>query len=159
MDLEGLFIPIIILMIGTLASLYQLRMNALTNAIIKWNNDFRDSLSKFISLLAITKEHVLNLGSFSPEDDKESFLNLPEKVLPLEIEYNKLLLFLNEEDKLHSQVIEELAIIKIKIKELSEGRGIEFDDNESKLIALGKRIIDKNWRLTKNIFKLSTPPS
>lgn len=154
-------IPLIVLAIGTVASLYQIRMSALTNAMITWNNDFRDTLSRFISLLAITRENVIN---YLELDDKKSnkpfLLTFPDKILPLENEYHKLLLYLDPKNSLHIKMLLELGRVNDKLNELvADEKDVDFGENERELVALGREIIKNNWKSTKKVFKLITPPS
>lgn len=171
-------IPIIVVIIGGIITLYQVRSNTISSARIKWIENFNDIISEYC---VYAEKTIIQIGNINEKykinkeykEAKTSFnSNSDEKVFKSEylqdyheyleyiskaLEYlNKIRIYLKMKDNRHKEIddllLENKAKTSLCFKNFSENEEKRIKDNIEKIAIISREIVNGEWKKSKSYF-------
>ncbi len=164
-------IPVLIALIGAYFAIYQLKLNAITQARIKWIENVRDLLSSLIYIVNIIGTEYSDMDEELNENEKvlsDEDFDKYEKELEKRVE-EKIKIHIHEGDRklfqlklyLNKSHIDHLELIRLldefidKSWEEEEGLIKECNGLEDKIVDISRKIIQEEWNKVYKANKLN----
>lgn len=152
----NILIPLIVVLMGGLLALIQIKANVISVARIKWNEELRKNLSEFISFLSVLQfevEEVIELNRRDPASAKSKVLELTNKYKRLtEVEY-QIKMLLNNTDLKHQSLLNAIDSIDREFKKFGSDPKyvIDIDLIEKDVAQAGQAVLKDSWDAAKSL--------
>jgi len=153
--------PYFVVVIGGVLALLQIKTNIVKSSRVKWIDDFRDTLSKYLSQKAGAAYHYYLYGNPASDNKDEKVKNFSlgnEKAQKVRELHYKLILYLNPQDENHKSFrakLEEMTSMTYKQNEEVTSKGGEnLGAKEKIILELAEKIIERETDKTRSLFIL-----
>lgn len=159
-DFLKIILAIAVALIAGLIALYQMKSNVISSSRIKWNEDLRDSLSKFYSAVLDSHcayQNFMNAKNENKNDEmNQHYTEYSNYVSLYNSLTNKVMMLLNSDDAEHQKI--ETIISKIDL--MLQSSNIDNINQASlevelkKIVTSSKIIFKKEWEKSKKLFTI-----
>ncbi|MES2728284.1 MAG: hypothetical protein V4643_14340 [Bacteroidota bacterium] len=143
-------------------ALYQVKLNIISNARIKWIEGLRDTLSQYCEKIEDCSESKNRLlYEINNKEEKEHnealdkfynpYASSAKEVLKLQ---SKTFLYLNSNDEKHKQIEELLRQNSLLLHEKHRDNGKAIHINTEKIVSIAKDVFKAEWKRSKKMFKI-----
>ena len=155
-------VTIIIALIAAMVALFQVKLNIISDARVKWIESLREALSQYcmeVELYSLTKGNFIYEGKGKTGLELENILNKyypsltdsGNKVLKLQ---SKVMLYLNSNNKKHKEIEDLLRQNSLLIHDTNADHREKIQKNIQQVIVLAKDIFKTEWKKSKRLFRI-----
>ncbi len=159
-DILKNFVTIILALIAGFLALYQMKVNIISSARIRWIEDLRDTLSKLypatLDILNSFENHKLHSKHNNTQKADESYLEYTKNMTTFNALSNKVRMQLNSNEPAHKAIENILDEIDSKIHQnnILKITGEELELYLKKIVVHSKVIFKEEWEKSKKISKI-----
>lgn len=159
-DLLKNFISIFLALLAGLFAIYQMKLNIITSARIKWNEDLRDAFSKlYSSSLEAHAAHRNYLTAFNasmPANANQHYSEYINNMSIFNASANKIMMMLNSNEREHKDIEDTISLIDsmLTVSSIRTVTQIDIENELKKIVRNSKVIFKKEWEKSKRLFRI-----
>lgn len=159
-DLLKNSISIFLALIAGLFAIYQMKLNIITSARIKWNEDLRDAFSKLYSSSleahAAHKNYSNALSAGITADVNQHYAEYISNMSIFNASANKITMMLNSNEREHKDIEDTISLIDsmLTVSSIQTVTQIDIENELKKIVRNSKVIFKKEWEKSKRLFRI-----
>ena len=162
-DWNGLgknFISILLVFVAGLFAIYQVKLNIIASARIKWNEDLRDAFSKLYSSSleahAAHKNYSNAAAAGITTDVNHHYAEYISNMSIFNASANKITMMLNSNEREHKDIEDTISLIDgmLTVSSIQTVTQIEIENELKKIVRNSKVIFKKEWEKSKRLFRI-----
>lgn len=154
------FLSILLALIAGLFAIYQMKLNIITSARIKWNEDLREAFSKLYSSSleahAAHKNYSNASNAGSAANVNQHYAEYINNMSVFNSSANKIIMMLNSNEREHREIEDSISLIDtmLTVSSIQNVTQIDIEIELKKIVRNSKVIFKKEWEKSKRLLKI-----